>query len=154
MTSAVRPREASDLDACVQILADVHSRDGYPVNWPSDPSSWLTPDHLIGAWVAELDGKVVGQALLTRETDDGTCEVNRLFVSPAARGHRLGERLMTRLTEAAHELGLRPVLEVVTSDTAATALYERLGWVRTATEHADWSPDPAVMTHRYEGPTA
>ncbi|WP_405777588.1 GNAT family N-acetyltransferase [Streptomyces sp. NBC_00859] len=152
MTAHVRLRRDSDLDACVRILAEVHAGDAYPLHWPADPAGWLTPDGLLGAWVAELDGTVAGHAVLSAGERQGTCEVNRLYVSPAARGHRIGELLIGRLTVAARESGLRPLLDVVTTNTAAVALYERLGWIRTATVHAYWTPDPAVMMHQYRGP--
>lgn len=152
MTAHVRPRHDSDLDACVRILADVHAVDGYPVHWPADPAGWLTPDGLLGAWVAAVGGEVAGHAVLSPGEEAGTCEVNRLYVSPAARGHRLGELLMDQATRTARESGLRPVLDVVTANTAAVALYERLGWTRTATVHAPWSQDPAVRVHQYRGP--
>ncbi|MFE2376942.1 GNAT family N-acetyltransferase [Streptomyces sp. NPDC059398] len=153
MTARIRPRQDADLDACVRILADVHARDRYPLYWPADPAAWITPDGLLGSWVAELDGEVAGHAVLTPGAEAGTCEVNRLYVSPAARGHRMGELLMCRLTRVARESGLRPLLDVVTTHTSAVALYERLGWTRTATVHAYWSPDPAVMMHQYRGPS-
>lgn len=78
--------------------------------------------------------------------------MSRLYVAPAARGHRLGQRLMERLMEAARGQGLRPVLDVVATDTAATALYERLGWVRTTTVEERWGPDQVVTVHHYEAP--
>ena len=30
----VRPRADGDVEECVRVLAEVHARDGYPVNWP------------------------------------------------------------------------------------------------------------------------
>ncbi|WP_328378536.1 GNAT family N-acetyltransferase [Streptomyces sp. NBC_00440] len=152
MTAHIRLRRDADLAACVRILTDVHTRDSYPLNWPADPAGWLTPDGLLGAWVAELGGEVTGHAVLSPGDEAGTCQVNRLYVSPAARGHRVGELLMDRVTCAARKSGLRPVLDVVTTNTAAVALYERLGWIRTATVHAPWSRDPAVMVHLYRSP--
>ncbi|MET9530692.1 MULTISPECIES: GNAT family N-acetyltransferase [unclassified Streptomyces] len=152
MTAHVRPRRDADLAACVRILTDVHARDSYPLNWPADPVGWLTPDGLLGVWVGELGGEVAGHAVLSPGDEPGTCQVKRLYVSPAARGHRIGELLMIRLTATARESGLCPLLDVVTTNTTAVALYERLGWIRTATVHADWTPDPAVMMHQYRGP--
>jgi hypothetical protein len=42
----VRARSGADLAACVRGLADVHRTDGYPLNRPADPPSWLSPDGL------------------------------------------------------------------------------------------------------------
>src|SRR5215207_4828661 len=47
----VRLRQAADLPGCVEALAEVHRQDNYPMHWPSDPVSWLTPPALLAAWV-------------------------------------------------------------------------------------------------------
>lgn len=75
--------------------------------------------------------------------------VSRLFVAPQARGHGIGALLMSRAMEEAQRRGLHPVLDVVTSDTAAVALYERLGWELMATVEQRWSPHQTVAIHRY-----
>lgn len=165
----VRPRADRDLDACVRALAQVHEHDGYPVNWPADPAAWLAQPTLVAAWVAELDGRVAGHVGLSRSTADevapgvfGAREgvdvdeiavISRLFVAPSARGHGLGALLMARAHEEARERGLHPVLDVVATDTAATALYERLGWQLLTTTEQQWGPDRRVTLHSY-GPPA
>ena len=70
MPTTVRPRTATDLVTCVQVLADVHRADGYPMAWPADPSSWLSPHGVQGAWVAESSGALVGHAVLADPGDD------------------------------------------------------------------------------------
>ncbi|MFF9897763.1 GNAT family N-acetyltransferase [Streptomyces longispororuber] len=167
-TVRVRPRTDDDLTACVRVLADVHRRDGYPVNWPARPADWLSPASLEGAWVAELGGRVVGHVALARSGEgdlapglwserhggapESTSPVNRLFVAPQARGHGVGALLIGRAVEEARRQGLHPVLDVVASDTAATALYERLGWERLATVSQRWSPTQSVTVHCYAAP--
>src|SRR5688572_5662065 len=42
-SARVRPRTDDDLDVSVRVLAAVHRADGYRVNWPADPPSWLSP---------------------------------------------------------------------------------------------------------------
>lgn len=61
---SVRPRTGADLDACVRVIADVQRVDRYPLNWPADPPSWLSPPGLHRAWVAGPGGSVVGHAAL------------------------------------------------------------------------------------------
>lgn len=118
--------------------------------------------------MAELDGAVAGHAVISRSGSDDlapalwaaeagagpgqTAVVNRLFVAPAARGHRIGARLMAEATRAAHDLGLHPVLDVVATDTAAAALYERLGWRLLATTEQRWSPEQIVSVRSYAAP--
>ncbi|MGW6057126.1 GNAT family N-acetyltransferase [Streptomyces sp. NPDC055189] len=164
----VRPRTDPDLPACVEALAQVHEADGYPTNWPDDPAGWLTGGSLVGVWVAELDGRVTGHVALCRSGADdvapvlwsrregvpvdGTAVVSRLFVAPGARGHGLGARLLARVAAEAGDLGLQPVLDVVESDTSATALYERTGWRFLGTGEQHWSPLQTVTVRCYAAP--
>lgn len=161
----IRQRTGDDIDACVQVLADVHRRDGYPVNWPDRPDEWLSHASLLGAWVAELDGCVVGHVSLSRSGEDDlaaalwserqgtsrdtTAVVSRLFVAPEARGHGIGALLMDRAETEARHRSLHPVLDVVASDTAAAALYGRLGWELMATVEQRWSPSQLMTIHCY-----
>ncbi|MCX4970700.1 GNAT family N-acetyltransferase [Streptomyces sp. NBC_00654] len=161
----VRRRGPLDLDECVHALAEVHERDAYPLNWPDSPGDWLTQPSLLAAWVAELDGRVVGHIGLSRSEPgdaapalwssrkgvdiEGTAVVSRLFVAPAARGHGIGALLMAEAVREAHARDLHPVLDVVASDTAAAALYERLGWELLATVEQRWSPDQKVSVRCY-----
>ncbi|MEV6110461.1 GNAT family N-acetyltransferase [Streptomyces sp. NPDC051940] len=165
MTIAIRPRTEDDIETCVRVLMDVHRQDGYPVNWPDRPEEWLSSGSPLGVWVAELAGRVVGHVALARsgagdvapglwsertgKSASLTAVVGRLFVGPAARGHGAGALLIGRAVEEARRRGLHPVLDVVASDTAAAALYERLGWERLATVEQRWGPAQVVAVHCY-----
>ncbi|GAB1333067.1 GNAT family N-acetyltransferase [Streptomyces sp. NPDC093260] len=164
----VRLRTGDDVGECARILAEVHRRDGYPVNWPDQPAEWLSHGAEWGAWVAELDDRVVGHVSLSRggegdlapglwsdrngTSKDLTAVVSRLFVAPRARGHGVGALLIGRAVAEARGRGLHPVLDVVASDTAAAALYERLGWELMATVEQRWSPSQLVAIHCYAAP--
>ncbi|MEU6123569.1 GNAT family N-acetyltransferase [Streptomyces sp. NPDC047123] len=167
----LRVRERSgvrDLEACVGVLAVVHKADGYPVNWPDQPAAWLEGAAVLGAWVAELDGRIVGHVGLARPgagdeapglwgertgaDRDGAAVVSRLFVAPDARGHGIGALLMRRAGREAQERGLHPVLDVVSSDAAAAALYERMGWHLMAVVEQEWQPGQRVALRCYAGP--
>jgi GNAT superfamily N-acetyltransferase len=166
----VRQRTDHDLAHCVEALAAVHEHSGYPVSWPERPADWLTPRLLLAAWVAEFDGRVVGHVGLSRAGRGDSAPglwgaregigaeraavVGRLFVAPAARGHGLGAALMARAVEQAHSRGLHPVLDVVATDTAATALYEGLGWELLDVVEQRWAPDQLVSLRCYAAPTA
>ncbi|MET9554563.1 GNAT family N-acetyltransferase [Streptomyces sp. NPDC006645] len=190
---SVRRRDPADLDACVRVLAEVHDSDGYPVDWPQDPAGWLAaaesptwpgtepppvsptwsgteppPVSPPAAWVALLDGQIVGHICLSPARPDDTAPgiwsartgmspamtavVSRLFVSPKARGHGIGALLLAETVRAAHERGLYPVLDVVTTDRSAAALYERQGWTLMATGEQHWGPDRTVQVHCYAAP--
>ncbi|MGW4897639.1 GNAT family N-acetyltransferase [Kitasatospora sp. NPDC004240] len=167
--STVRPRTDHDLDACVRVLAAVHERDGYPVSWPESAAGWLAPASLTAAWVAESAGRVAGHvALFAAAPDDlaprllaartgtapaGTAVLGRLFVSPDTRGEGLGAVLAAHAAGHARERDLRPVLDVVATDTAAIALYERLGWERLGAEDQVWGPGRTVTLFGYAAPS-
>ncbi|WP_308310960.1 GNAT family N-acetyltransferase [Streptomyces sp. GbtcB6] len=153
----------------MRVLSEVHQFDGYPLNWPDRPGEWLTRGPLLGSWVADLEGRLVGHVSLSRAGEgdlaptlwserNGTTRamaavVGRLFVAPQARGHRIGALLIGRAAEEARRRGLHPVLDVVTSDTAAAALYERLGWELMATVEQQWGPHQTVAVHCYAAPS-
>lgn len=165
MTTTIRPRTDDDLPACVHALAAVHEKDGYPVDWPADPGEWLSPVSALGAWVAVHEGVPVGHIALcapgdgdlapglwardSGEPSSGTAVVSRLFVAPGARGRNLGALLLAGAVEYAARLGLRPVLDVVESDRAAAALYERLGWRRLAATEQRWASGRTVTLLSY-----
>ncbi|WFB10851.1 GNAT family N-acetyltransferase [Streptomyces sp. LX-29] len=162
---SVRRRTGGDLADCVRLLAEVHQGDGYPVNWPERPEEWLSRASSLGAWVAALDGRLAGHISLSHSGEgdlapglwserNGTgperaAVVGRLFVAPRARGHGLGALLIDRAVRESRSHGLHPVLDVVASDTAAAALYERLGWRRMATVEQQWDPRRTVAVHCY-----
>ncbi|MGW0171933.1 GNAT family N-acetyltransferase [Streptomyces sp. NPDC003343] len=154
----------------MRVLAEVHQLDGYPVNWPDQPSEWLSRGPLLGSWVAELEGRLAGHVSLSQggegdlapmlwserngaTTRGMTAVVSRLFVAPQARGHRIGALLIGQAVEEARSRGLHPVLDVVASDTAAIALYERLGWELMAMVEQQWSPHQTVAIRCYAAPS-
>jgi GNAT superfamily N-acetyltransferase len=159
---AVRTRTDDDLDECVKVLAEVHRRDAYPMRWPDDPAGWLNSSKLTGAWVAALDGTLVGHAgLATAAPGDAAAKllgapaamVTRLFVDPVARGHGAASALLAHVVRAARERGLHPVLDVDSAGASAIALYERLGWRFLGASEAQWGPH-RVTVRSYAAPPA
>lgn len=74
-------------------------------------------------------------------TDDGTCELRKMYFLPEARGLGAGRALLERCLERARQLGYRRCyLETLTGMDAAQALYRKLGFeplgaARGATGH-------------------
>lgn len=141
----IRPTIPTDLDALAHVLVDVYEADGYPVEGVDDPNSWLTVPNPIGQWTALRNGSPVGHvAVLRPSLTDGApalleeqqgvnladvAVLARLFVAPNVRGGGVGNALLRKAEHAAHLHGYRLVLDVLTKDQAAIALYEARGWV-------------------------
>jgi GNAT superfamily N-acetyltransferase len=81
------------------------------------------------AWVAMLDGVIVGTVAAVARTDG--LYVRSMAVLPAARGHGIGELLLEHVERFAHEQGCkRMYLSTTPFLTRAIRLYERWGFVR------------------------
>ncbi|WP_194921731.1 GNAT family N-acetyltransferase, partial [Catenulispora rubra] len=126
----------------------VHEKDGYPVNWPTDPESWLTPDPMLGAWVAADGPSILGHVALAPPSDafaEGISQpaqklalVGRLFVAVDARRGGLASDLLSHAAQSARDEGRRAVLEVDANAAGAVAFYERAGWRFLRDDTGDW----------------
>ena len=103
------------------------------------PGNYLPPDgRLMLAWNG---GKVVGCVAL-RRIDEITCEMKRVYVTPQARGEKLGRRLVEIILDEARAAGYaRICLDVLPEFTAAKWLYRSLGF----------QPAPAVTFNPVPG---
>ena len=78
--------------------------------------------------MAEIGGRIAGSATVVR-ADDETAKLRIVYVEPWARGHGLGERLVTACMDFAKGAGYRR-MRLWTNDVLVPArrLYERLGF--------------------------
>ena len=91
---------------------------------------------LILATLDGIPGGCVGVRPFTEVA--GCCEMKRLYVAPAARGHGLGTRLAQQAMTAARALGYtRMRLDTLPAMRDAQALYERLGFRDVAAYRAN-----------------
>nr|GAJ34789.1 hypothetical protein BDOA9_0139880 [Bradyrhizobium sp. DOA9] len=75
-------------------------------------------------------------------TDHGYAEIKRLWVAPAARGLRLGRRLMDAAESAARELGITLLrLDTNSALPEAAQLYRSTGWREIPRFNDDPYPD-------------
>jgi GNAT superfamily N-acetyltransferase len=85
-------------------------------------------------WIAEVDGRRAGCVFCIR-ADDTTAQLRILLVDPAARGHRLGGRLVDECVEFARQAGYQR-MSLWTNDplTAARRVYLARGFTLVSEE--------------------
>ncbi|WP_324652676.1 GNAT family N-acetyltransferase [Georgenia sp. H159] len=89
------------------------------------------------AWIAELDGRRVG-CVFCVAADDETAKLRLLLVDPAARGHRVGTRLVDTCIDFARARGYRR-MTLWTNDVLVSArrIYEAAGFTLSAVQRHD-----------------
>jgi GNAT superfamily N-acetyltransferase len=162
----VRPREAADLPALVEVLAAQRDASHYPLRWPLPfpvEDFVVRPDDLLG-WTALLDGRPVGHASAQRPTDELVLPLweqghgrpaerlgvlGTLFVDPAVRGRGLGRLLHDTAVGWMRDRDLGPCLDVVPIHAPAQAMYAAAGWREVGRARPRWlpadRPDVVVM---------
>jgi GNAT superfamily N-acetyltransferase len=103
------------------------------------------PDPASGAFVAEIDGRVVGFASFDPSRDEDvperTGEVPAIYVDPTVLGTGVGRELFEAATIALRDAGFaRATLWVLEANALARRFYEKAGWA--------W--DGAVSTHLFD----
>jgi putative acetyltransferase len=82
-----------DMDLCFQSFEDeMHGL----------PGKYAPPDGRL--YLAYINGEAVG-CIALRKIGDGICEMKRLFLRHAARGHGLGKELIEKIIADAREMG-------------------------------------------------
>lgn len=139
-TACYRPFKKSDEKAIVKIVTEVDEEFG--IKRGERPRISLEPFKSKGALyiVAELDAKVCGGGgILPRGGGSvGECELQLLYLKPAARGLGIGQQLLSDCLKAASRAGYQ-FCYALTSDRfkGATDLYERNGFNKVP--HEGWN---------------
>jgi GNAT superfamily N-acetyltransferase len=154
----VRPRERCDLPTLVRSLGEQQPTSSYPMRWPLPfpVEQFIERDGQERAWVAVLDGRVVGhvgvgrprgdveRAFLDALTVDDTAGlgiVEVLFTDLSVRGTGIGGLLLDTAVAWLHEQGLTPVLDVVTDHGTALDVYRHRGWRQVGSIRPPWLPE-------------
>ncbi len=94
--------------------------------------------------VARVDGRALGCGAVV-SSGEGWAEIKRMFVSPSARGLKLGRRLLERLEAVARANGEKLLrLETGAKQPEALALYRSAGFVEIGPFGA-YRPDPLSL---------
>ena len=163
----LRSRTGNDVEALCDLVRLVHEADGYPVVLQADVQSFIWTENCLAAWVCELEDRIVGHvalhtiwsdevadiaAMSLRRERTALASVSRLLVHPAYRRLGLGAELLATATNDAHDRGVWPVLDVVTTYMPAIALYEGVGWTRLGTIAYSMPDGREIDEYVYAGP--
>lgn len=86
--------------------------------------------------MATLDGKPVGCVVLAALAPPDVCEMKRLYVRDAARGHGVGRQLVEAVMEQGRSQGYRTMrFDTAPELDAAIALYDSMGFHRIPAYH-------------------
>ena len=103
----------------------------------------LTQPH-VTFLVARAEGRAVGCGAVVKSAE-GWAEIKRMFVSPAARGRKVGRQLLESLERVARQKGLTALrLETGIKQPEALALYRSAGF-REIEPFGDYRPDPLSL---------
>lgn len=163
MDLVIRDRQDEDLPALVALLGRQQAETRYPHIWPFPDviETFLKRSTELRAWVAELDGEIVGHVSVTSVGDDPIGRswaaahnatltelrcVSVLFADITRAGQGIGSRLLEHATAYALAEGY-PVLDVVAAQEVPVNLYLRRGWQLIETTQAPWHTDIELPIH-------
>ncbi len=134
----VRHIQANDNASMAMIIR--HALEEFGANKPGTVYFDESTDHLFELFqaaplseyfVAEKDGILLGGAGIypTNALPEGTCELVKMYLSPAARGMGLGRAMINRCIEAAKTKGFQQIyLETMPELKKAVSVYEKFGF--------------------------
>lgn len=133
-------------DSVIRLLdmSSAYAESLYPSesNHILDLQSLEQPD--VTFWVARIGSDIVGCCALV-DAGDGTAEIKRMFVDPAARGRSVARKLMETIEAAARERRLSAIrLETGIYQPEGINLYKRFGYMEISA-FGSYAPDPLSL---------
>jgi GNAT superfamily N-acetyltransferase len=135
----VREVRSADVPAVIELVTEVLTEFGlqFGVGSPTDEQLRTLPDAYTaqgGAFWVATDGDTLLGTCGVYKLEPGTYELRKMYLRPAARGLRLGNRLLdVAVAWTRAQGGARMVLDTVEEMTRAIAFYEANGFVRDDT---------------------
>ncbi|CDZ49939.1 GNAT family N-acetyltransferase [Neorhizobium galegae] len=140
VTIAIEPPRQAGVLKLLE-LSDAYAASLYPTesNHMVDVATLEGPG--VSFFVARDGGTILGCGALV-EAGDGTGEIKRMFIDEAARGLKLGRRLMEAILERCGELHLSAIrLETGIHQPQAIGLYRAYGFSEIG-PFSNYQPDP------------
>ena len=136
----LRPATQADHERLRELTLESKAHWGYDLE---RVRSWAeTLDFAREIWVAEVGGEIVAWVAL-RPPDDGVCELDDLWVEPAAIRSGIGTRLFRHAADQARAAGARSLRWE--AEPNAVGFYERMGAETVGTVTSDWGRTLPVM---------
>jgi ribosomal protein S18 acetylase RimI-like enzyme len=134
-------------DEFADMIAEQLCRQGFAAEVAGLPGRYAPPS---GCLLLAMEGDVPAGCVGLRDLGDGTCEMKRLYVTPAHRGRGTGRLLVEEVIHRAETLGYRRmVLDTLSEMTGALALYRGYGFVETAPDWNHASDHAVFMQKRF-----
>lgn len=159
-----RPRRDADIPALIDILARQQAETQYPFRWPPhhSPECFLCRPSELEAWVAEMEGAVVGHVAIQFVGDGALGQlwagahrvpvarlrcISVLFADRRLPRRGIGSTLLECATQRALADGGAPVLDVVAGRHEPLNLYRSRGWREVGRFRTEWLPADAEPLH-------
>lgn len=155
----IRPAGADDMYAVREIFREYadwlqvdYCLKDFEAELAGLPGAYAPPEG--GLWLAWVGGDLAG-CVGFRFLEEGVCEMRRLWVRDAFRGHKLGQRLAETALHVARAAGYgRMSLETLGHMTAARHIYAGLGFRAEARDYEGPDDDLHYMVRDLTHPVA
>jgi predicted GNAT family acetyltransferase len=125
---ATRPIAPPTGDGDIVELGDADAPEMLALTRLTEPGPFLARTHAMGRFIGvRIDGRLAAMAG-ERMRFPGFTEISGVCTHPDCRGRGLAGRLSAAVAQVIQQRGERPFLHAWTSNTAAIALYRRLGF--------------------------